>query len=539
MPEGGHVPPGTAEGAVVCALVSEVLGVPRAGLSDHFFRLGGHSLAAARFVARVRTALGRALPVRAVFEHPVLSDLCEAVRAAPRSSGPALVTSVRPDHLPASFAQARLWLTEQIDGPSARYTIPCALGLEGELDAEALRLALGDVVARHEALRTRLRAGPDGSPEQEVLAACPELLVEPVPEAGLAERMAWHASRPFRLAEEIPLRAVLFCLEEKDGREHVLLLLLHHSAGDGWSLAPLLEDLGVAYEARQAGRTPALAPLPVQYADYTLWQRALLGAAEDPASLMARELAWWRDQLDGLPEEIALPADHERPREAAAVGGRVRFTLPGWLHGRLQALAQQEGASLFMVLQAGLTALLHRMGAGADIPVGIPVAGRGDPALDGLVGFFVNTLVLRTRIQGDPGFDGLIRQTRQVALDAYAHQELPFERLVEALAPPRQPGRQPLFQTMLVLHNEAAACPAFEGLRVKAAEPPVLPARFDLSFAFTPEGEELAGVLDYNGARFGAVGAERLCQRLVRLLAAACAKPSTPLSQLPVLLEED
>jgi amino acid adenylation domain-containing protein/non-ribosomal peptide synthase protein (TIGR01720 family) len=532
--------PRTPEETLLCSEAAAILGIGRVGLGDNFFDLGGHSLSATRLVGVLAARFGRALPLQAVFDHPVMRDLAQLLRESPLA-GPRLTKRTSTDAVPASFAQARLWLTEQIDGPSARYTIPCALRLEGELDTEALSLALGDVVARHEALRTRLRAGPDGSLEQEVLAAqaaCPVLVVEPVSEAGLAERMAWHASRPFRLAEEIPLRAVLFCLGE-DGQKHVLLLLLHHSAGDGWSLAPLLEDLGAAYEARQAGRAPVFAPLPVQYADYTLWQRALLGEVEDPASLIARQLAWWRDQLEGLPEEIALPADHERPREAAPVGGRVRFTLPGGLHGRLQALAQQEGASLFMVLQAGLTALLHRMGAGEDIPVGIPVAGRGDPALDGLAGFFVNTLVLRTRVQGDAGFDDLVRRVRQVALDAYAHQDLPFERLVEALAPPRQPGRQPLFQTMLVLHNEAPACPAFEGLRVTAVEPPVLPARFDLSVAFTPEGEELAGVLDYNSTRFGAMGAERLCQRLVRLLGAACAAPSTPLSQLPVLLEED
>ena len=391
-----------------------------------------------------------------------------------RLARPALRAVLRPAEVPLSYAQRRLWFLDRLEGESeghksATYTIPLAVRLVGALDRSALEAALGDIVARHESLRTIF---PDvlGVPRQEVLAAeaaRPRLAVVEVSEADLEEALAGAARRGFDLACEPPLRAQLFALEpDEDGaREHVLLLVLHHIAADGWSLAPLLRDLGRCYGARCRGAQAELAPLPVQYADYTLWQHALLGSEEDGSSAIARQLSFWREALKDLPDQIDLPSDHVRPAVASHRGGSVALTLPASLHGGLVDLARASGASLFMVLQAGLAALLTRLGSGEDIAIGSPIAGRTDSALDELVGFFVNTLVLRTDTSGNPSFRELVGRVRAGNLAAYGHQELPFERLVEVLNPARSLARHPLFQVMLVLQNNAAAGLELAGLR--------------------------------------------------------------------------
>ena len=541
LPAVRYVAPESPEAVVLCRVVAELLGLERVGLEDHFFQLGGHSLTATRLIARLQAELGCSVSIRDVFEQPRLLDLTRRLETAPRSDLATVTKRPRSDVQPASFAQARLWLVEQIDGPSSRYGIPLVLHLQGRLDEPALQAALNDLVARHESLRTLLHGGTDGSPLQTILPVAEAPLL-PVTDAVAGEQLnecvAQHVARPFQLDKELPLRAVLISLDDVPETQ-VLLLLLHHSAADGWSLAPLLDDLGLAYNARRAGRSPDLVALPVQYADYAQWQADLLGERDREGSLIARQLAWWQQQLADLPEELLLPADHTRVSGPIAQGGRVCFTLSPSLHTNLVELARQAQASLFMVLQSGLSALLQRLGAGDDIPLGVPVAGRSSPLLERLVGFFVNTLVLRLSCADDPSFSTLLSRARQVALEAYAHQDLPFDQLVEVLAPPRVPGRQPLFQTMLVLHNEALAQPRFDGLQVQIDDAPILPARFDLSFAFSAGAGidgPLTGVLDYNADRFEASTAEALCQRLVQLLEAAAEVPATPLSALPLLL---
>ncbi len=365
--------PRTPAEEVLCGLFAEVLGLPRVGVDDNFFELGGHSLLATRLVSRVRATLDVELAIRSLFEAPTVEALARRLGEAGRAR-PALRPAARPAEIPLSFAQRRLWFLNRLEGPSATYTIPLAVRLTGELDAAALEAALGDLAERHESLRTVF---PDtlGVPRQLILAgpaARPRLLRAAVSEAELSAALAAAARQGFDLACEPPLRAHLFAL---GAGEHVLLLLLHHIAGDGWSMAPLAGDLARAYAARRAGSAPRFAPLPVQYADYTLWQHDVLGAEGDAESAIARQLAFWTRTLAGLPGQIELPLDRPRPMVSSHRGDSVPVRLSAALHGRLLALSRAGQASLFMALQAGLAALLTRLGAGGDIAIGSPIAG--------------------------------------------------------------------------------------------------------------------------------------------------------------------
>src|SRR5262249_26606344 len=440
---------------LLCALFAEVLGLERVGIDDDFFALGGHSLLATRLISRIRSSLGVEVSIRSLFEAPTVAGLVERLGEAGGGRA-ALRAAERAGEVAVSYGQRRLWFLERLEGGGGRYTIPLAVRLRGELDVGALEAALGDVVERHESLRTIF---PErlGVARQEVLAvgaARVRLSVSGVSEGELAGALTAASQAGFDLSREVPLRAHLFAL---GGREHVLLLVLHHIAGDGWSLGPLARDLSLGYGARLRGCAAAFAPLAVQYADYTLWQQAVLGDESDGGSVLGRQLSYWRDRLSGLPEQIALPSERVRPAVASYRGGSVEFGLSAALHGALLELARGQGASLFMVLQAGLAALLSRLGAGEDIGIGSPISGRTDRALEDLVGFFVNTLVLRTDTSGNPSFRDLIGRVRASNLSAYSHQELPFERLVEALNPARSLAHHPLFQVMLALQNNAPA----------------------------------------------------------------------------------
>ena len=539
----------TPQEEILCGLFAEVLGLERVGIDDNFFALGGHSLLATRLISRIRSTLDVEIAIRSLFEAPTVEALVKGLAGA-QAARPALRRAERPAEIPLSYAQRRLWFLDRLEGESeghksATYTIPLAVRLVGELDCSALEGALGDVVARHESLRTIF---PDtlGVPRQEILAADAaraRLAVVEVSEAELGAALAAAAGRGFDLAREPPLRAHLFALAgaETSEREHVLLLVLHHIAGDGWSLAPLLRDLGRSYEARCRGVAAELAPLPVQYADYTLWQHAVLGSEEDGSSAISRQLSFWRGALAGLPDQIELASDRGRPAVASHRGGSVALTLPASLHGALVGLARSSGASLFMVLQAGLAALLTRLGSGTDIAIGSPIAGRTDSALDDLVGFFVNTLVLRTDTSGDPSFLDLVGRVRASNLAAYSHQELPFERLVEVLNPARSLSRHPLFQVMLVLQNNAEAGLELSGLDVRFEPVAGGGAKFDLSLSLAerrgadgaPAG--VSGALEYASDLFDRGSVAALADRLVRLLEAAAADPGRSIGSLELL----
>ena len=542
--------PRTPQEEMLCGLFAEVLGVERVGIDDNFFDLGGHSLLATRLISRIRSTLDVEIAIRSLFEAPTVEGLVKRLTEDGEAARPALRALARPAEIPLSFAQRRLWFLNRLEGENAgdrgaSYTIPLAVRLSGDLDRAALAAAVGDVVERHESLRTIF---PDrlGVPRQEILAASAapvRLAVSAVSAAALGQALAEAAGRGFELAVEPPLRAQLFELAPNAAgeREHVLLLVLHHIAGDGWSLAPLLRDLGQCYGARRKGERSALAALPVQYADYTLWQHAVLGSEEDGGSAIARQLSFWTQTLRELPDQIDLPSDRARPAVASHRGGRISLALPPELHAGLLALARASGASLFMVLQAGLAALLTRLGAGNDIAIGSPIAGRTDSALDDLVGFFVNTLVLRTDTSGDPSFRELILRVRSSNLAAYGHQELPFERLVEVLNPARSLSRHPLFQVMLVLQNNAEVGLELAGLRARFEPVESASAKFDLSVSLaerrgadgSPAG--IAGSLEYATDLFERESVEAMAGRLVRLLEAALADPERAIGGLEIL----
>ncbi|TIS72532.1 MAG: non-ribosomal peptide synthetase, partial [Mesorhizobium sp.] len=484
---------------------------------------------------------GVELAIRALFEAPSVAQLAKRLAAAEGGPvRPTLRPMPRPDVIPLSFAQQRLWFLDRLEGPRPTYNIPLALRLEGPLDEVALAAALGDLVGRHESLRTLL-VEEDGLPRQLILepeAAPLDFTMAETTETELARTLAAAAAEPFALAEALPLKARLSRLATDS---HVLLLLLHHSAGDGWSLVPLMRDLGKAYAARQRGTAPAWTPLPVHYADYTLWQHDLLGEESDPDSRIAGQLTYWRQALAGLPDEIALPTDRPRPPAQSGRGGSIDFSLEAALHRKLTGLAREAGASLFMVLQAGLATLLTRLGAGDDIPLGSPIAGRSEAALDDLVGFFVNTLVLRIDTAGNPSFSELVGRVCEADLAAYQHQELPFERLVEALNPARALARHPLFQVMLVLQNNVAPDIALPGLDVTPEPVTINTTKFDLTFSLeeqrgadgTPAG--LAGTIEYASDLYDAATVERLAERLVRLLEVVAADPARPIGSIDLL----
>ncbi|MFI5910641.1 amino acid adenylation domain-containing protein [Dactylosporangium sp. NPDC051541] len=532
---GAGVPRSPAE-EILAGLFAEVLGLAGVGTGDDFFALGGHSLTATALAARVRAVFGAALPVRAVFDAPTVAALAARLELFQGGDGgPVLIGGAeRPEHLPVSPAQHRLWLHHQLNGAGPTYNVAFALRLTGALDADALRLALVDVLDRHESLRT-VFPSVDGRAVQRVLPAVhPEWHVIACTEAELPGRLADAARHGFDLTAEPLIRPHLFAVGT---HSNVLLLLLHHIVTDEWSEGRIVADLGTAYAARTRDRAPDWAPLPVQYADYALWQRELLGDADDPASLQARQLAFWREALAGAPTELTLPTDRPRPAQPSHAGGIVPFDVPADTHRRVRELARRTGATAFMVVQAALAALLHRLGAGTDIPLGSPVAGRADQRLDELAGFFVNTLVLRADLTGDPTFAELVARVRAADLAAFGHADVPFDRVVEALNPERSLARNPLFQVMVAFQHVPAALPGLPGLVTEPVPIDTGVAQFDLGVVVTEhDGEDgLRGVIEYSADLFDRATVTALADRLVRLVTAAVTVPNGRVSDLDVL----
>ncbi|WP_239166995.1 non-ribosomal peptide synthetase [Actinoplanes italicus] len=508
--------PATTTENALAMIWRNLLGLDRVGADDDFFELGGHSLLAAQAVSRIRAATGADVPLAALFDHPTVAGLAAVVDAVAGGSSPDPIGRAdRDGPLPLSFAQQRLWFAAQLDPGSPEYNLALALPLAGPIDVTALTRVFTTVVERHEVLRTRLVAGPDGEPVQVVDPPAPF----PLELTGVS--VEGHAARPFRLDEEHPLRAALIRLDDE---RHVLSLSMHHVASDEWSTRLLLHEIEVLYDAYREGRPDPLPPLPVQYADYAIWQRDRITGA-----VLGEQLAYWRDRLAGAPV-LELPADRPRPPVRSTAAGVVDFVVPAALTAALRRLSRGAGATMFMTLAAAYATLLHRHTGQDDVLVGFPVANRGRPETERLIGFFVNTLVLRSRVAGDPTFTELLAGIREDTLSAYAHQDLPFEQLVGELVTERDRSRTPLIQTLLNYVTTAEHAGS-EG--DSAASTPL--ARFELTLSIEENADDLRCSLLYSSALFDHDRIERFAGHLLTLLTAVAEDPHRPLSRLPLL----
>ncbi len=544
----GYRAPADAVEEVLAGIYAQVLGLERVGVDDSFFELGGDSLSAMRVIAAVNTSLDAGLGVRVLFEAPTVAGLARRMGGQGVGLEP-LVAVARPAVVPLSFAQSRMWFIDQLQGPSPIYNMAVALRLEGRLDAEALGAALVDVVGRQESLRTLFPA-VDGVPRQVVVPPeRAEVGWQVVDATGwaagrLQQAIGVVARRPFDLSAQIPLRAQLFRV---GADEHVLVAVVHHIAADGWSITPLVRDLGVAYASRCAGQAPGWAPLAVQYVDYTLWQRAQLGELDDRQSRIAGQLAYWEQALAGMPERLVLPTDRPYPAVADYRGASVAVSWPAQVQQQVARVGREHNATSFMVLQAALAVLLVKLSASSEVAVGFPIAGRRDPAVDELVGFFVNTLVLRVEVAGDPTIAEVLGQVRARSLAAYEHQDVPFEVLVERLNPTRSLTHHPLVQVMLAWQNlpgqggDLGAGLALGDLQVTPLPAETHTARMDLVFSlaerYSAAGEPagIGGVVEFRTDVFDAASIHTLIERWRRVLEAVTADPTRRLSSIDVL----
>ncbi|NME81103.1 non-ribosomal peptide synthase/polyketide synthase [Rhodococcus sp. 105337] len=531
--------PATATEETITQVFADQLGVSGIGVHDSFFDLGGNSLIATRVISRLNDALGADLGVRTLFEAPTAHTLAAQIGETPTDRIP-LIAGPRPDRVPVSAAQQRLWFVNQLDPGSAAYNIPVALHLAGPLDTAALTAAVTDLLDRHETLRTVFPATPDG-PIQRVVPTGdlgPDLTAVPIDAADLDAAVAEFTTAGFDVTTDLPVRVRLFTTADDD---HVLAVVVHHIAADGASMAPLARDLVSAYAARIHGAAPAWTPLPVQYADYTLWFDRLLGDPADPQSRAATQLDYWRDRLAGAPDLTALPTDRPRPPRQSFRGDTVRFDLDPQLYRAVDTLARTAGATPFMVVHAALAVLVARLSGSDDITIGTPVSGRGDPALDDLVGMFVNTVALRSTIRGDRAFGDLLTAVRDDDLDAFAHADLPFDRLADTLAGARSEAYSPLVQVMLAFQNNETAHLALQDLTIDIAEIDTATTKYDLHLLLSDvPGDDgtpvtLAGALSYATDLFDHDTAVAFGDSFVRLLAALVAAPATPVGDVDLL----
>ncbi|MDL9937218.1 amino acid adenylation domain-containing protein [Gordonia sp. ABSL1-1] len=531
----------TWEEAVVAAAFQRVLEVTRVGADDDFFALGGDSLSASLVAARVGADLDVRVPLRMVFETPTVAGLAAAAGGLTRGGRLPLAAAVRPDPLPLSLAQQRMWFLNRLEGRSPAYNIPVSLRLSGRLDVDALAAALDDVTERHEVLRT-IYPDTDGQARQQILhARSSSLAVCHASSANVAAAVEELVREGFDVTAHVPMRVGLFEIDDRrvdDVGEYLLVLVVHHIAGDGQSMAPLARDVVTAYAARVSGVSPDWEPLSVQYADYALWQRQMLGDADDPESLMHAQLRFWRSTLAGAADLLDLPADRPRPAVASLAGGRVAVDIDPDLHGRLSEVARSRGASLFMLIHAALAAVLGRLSGTEDVVIGTPVAGRGEPGLEDLVGMFVNTLALRTVVNGAESFDNLLDRVKDVDLRAFENADIPFERVVEDLNPQRSTAHHPLFQVALAFQNLSRAEVELPGVRVTREVADTGISQFDLQLIvadeYTKDGDPqgISGVLMFAHDLFDAETVAGFVRRLIRFLEAVADDSATTVGDI-------
>ncbi|EPL3077278.1 TPA: pyoverdine non-ribosomal peptide synthetase PvdD, partial [Pseudomonas aeruginosa] len=521
--------PGSELEQRIAAIWSEILGVERVGLDDNFFELGGHSLLATRVISRVRQEQQLDASLKALFERPVLEAFAQGLERTTDAVS-TIPLADRQQPLALSFAQERQWFLWQLEPESAAYHIPSALRLRGRLDVDALQRSFDSLVARHETLRTRFRLEGGRSYQQVQPAVSVSIEREQFGEEGLIERIQAIVVQPFDLERGPLLRVNLLQLAEDD---HVLVLVQHHIVSDGWSMQVMVEELVQLYAGYSQGLDVVLPALPIQYADYALWQRSWMEAGEKE-----RQLAYWTGLLGGEQPVLELPFDRPRPARQSHRGAQLGFELSRELVEAVRALAQREGASSFMLLLASFQALLYRYSGQADIRVGVPIANRNRVETERLIGFFVNTQVLKADLDGRMGFDELLAQARQRALEAQAHQDLPFEQLVEALQPERNASHNPLFQVLFNHQSEIRSVTPevqLEDLRLEGLAWDGQTAQFDLTLDIQEDENGIWASFDYATDLFDASTVERLAGHWRNLLRGIVANPRQRLGELPLL----
>jgi len=537
--EASFVAPRTPVEEVLAGIWSAVLRVERVGVDDNFFDLGGHSLLATQIISQVRHAFRIELPLRSLFEGPTIAQLAQHVEQALQAGNapaPPVERRNTNHNLPLSFAQQRLWFLDQLEPNSPAYNVPAAIRLEGQLDLAALEQSLNEIVKRHESLRTTFEI-VNGEPVQSI-ASHAELKIDYVDlsqdsdrEAKAKQLATDEARRPFDLSHGPLLRVAVLRLSDT---EHVLLFTMHHIVSDGWSLTVLTNELASLYDAHRGGKVAVLPDLPVQYADFSLWQRNWL-----QGSVLEDQLAYWREQLQTVPPVLELPADHPRPTVRSLSAARKPFSLGEKVTNDLRALSRREGVTLFMTLLAGFQVLLSRYSGQHDIAVGTPIANRNRGETENLIGFFVNTLVLRADLSGNPSVTELLQQMREVALGAYTHQDVPFEKLVEELQPERSLNNTPLFQVVFSLQNTAVQPLELEGLNVTLLESETGVSKFDLVFSLRETSNGLEGSLEYSTDLFEGETVEQMLSHYRNVLSEIAADPDVHIEDVSLLSDEE
>ncbi|MDN5546729.1 MAG: condensation domain-containing protein, partial [Rhodococcus sp. (in: high G+C Gram-positive bacteria)] len=526
----------------VSDVFAEVLGLERVGTDISFFGLGGNSLSATSVAARLRAVLGATVGVRDLFEMPTVAELATVIDQSVAERSERLEPRPRPDDIPLSFAQQRMWFVNQLDTSSPAYNIPLVVRLSGELDKPALRSAMSDVIARHESLRTMFPVHGDG-PVQHIVptesAELPQLAETSVTdEHHLRDELARMVSAGFDVAARIPLRASLFTMNE---REHVLAVVVHHISADGFSMSPLTRDVMIAYEAHAYGGEPQWTPLPVQYADFALWQREILGSGDAPGTVLTEQLAYWRRALSGAPDLLELPLDRDRPTQQSFHGSRIHFSISSDLHRRIRDVSRQQESTAFMTVHAALALLLARLGSTDDIVIGTPIAGRGDRALDDLVGMFVGTLALRTQVDPARSFRELVAHCREVDLAAFAHSDVPFERVVDAVGPKRSSAYAPISSVSLEFQNNDRPILKLAGLEVRGIDPELEVVKVDLEFLLAEEYDDrgapggMSGAVDFATDLFDPGTVSGFADMFVRVLEAVTRNPQVPIGDIDLL----